>query len=286
MTDESIRSRASSVGAGNVATRVLADTFKKVAESGELPSLGDRDSLLVQPLADSASAYVADDMAELTSDIEPKYANEINNCAANITHKTSEEVVNALLDAVEAWLQTKTEERETPDLAFFLKQIDTKALLERLQQYAKQELLELAKTLAIAALEIEEVVEQAETLKSDVEKAGDFASEIVEGDEQIHVPPIGKITIRIVFKNNAALGAMAELDQATSAVNDAVMGAMSGLSNMFSSRAQQPERPVDNASDGDGSSKTTAIIVPPEIAPPESAPETTGPCCGFYNPSA
>ena len=104
MTDESIRSRASSVGAGNVATRVLADTFKKVAESGELPSLGDRDSLLVQPLADSASAYVADDMAELTSDIEPKYANEINNCAANITHKTSEEVVNALLDAADAQL--------------------------------------------------------------------------------------------------------------------------------------------------------------------------------------
>ena len=83
---------------------MLTDRIKKIVETEELPSMGDRDSLLVQPLADSASGYVADDMADLTSDIEPKYANEINNCAANITHKTSEEVVNALLDAVEAWL--------------------------------------------------------------------------------------------------------------------------------------------------------------------------------------
>ena len=61
---------------------MLTDTIKKIVETEELPSMGDRDSLLVQPLADSASAYVADDMAELTSDIEPKYATEINNCAA------------------------------------------------------------------------------------------------------------------------------------------------------------------------------------------------------------
>ena len=195
---------------------MLTDTIKKIVETEELPSMGDRDSLLVQPLADSASGYVADDMADLTSDIEPKYATEINNCAANITHKTSEEVVNALLDAVDAWLQTKVEGGETPDLTFFLKQIDTKALLKRLQQYAKEELVKLAKTLAITAMEATELVEQAETLKGDLEQARDLASEIVDGDEQVKIPAIGKITIRIVFKNSAVLDAASGLAQATS----------------------------------------------------------------------
>ena len=217
---------------------MLTDTIKKIVETEELPSMGDRDSLLVQPLADSASAYVADDMAELTSDIEPKYATEINNCAANITHKTSEEVVNALLDAVEAWLQTKTEERETPDLAFFLKQIDTKALLKRLQQYAKEELVKLAKTLAITAMEATELVEQAETLKGDLEQARDLASEIVDGDEQVKIPAIGKITIRIVFKNSAVLDAVSGLAQATSVTDfSGTASVTASASDMFASVA-------------------------------------------------
>ena len=219
---------------------MLTDTIKKIVETEELPSMGDRDSLLVQPLADSASAYVADDMAELTSDIEPKYATEINNCAANITHKTSEEVVNALLDAVDAWLQTKVEGGETPDLTFFLKQIDTKALLKRLQQYAKEELVKLAKTLAITAMEATELVEQAETLKGDLEQARDLASEIVDGDEQVKIPAIGKITIRIVFKNSAVLDAVSGLAQATSVTDfsgTADASVTASASDMFASVA-------------------------------------------------
>ena len=259
---------------------MLTDRIKKIVETEELPSTGDRDSLLVQPLADSASGYVADDMADLTSDIEPKYATEINNCAANITHKTSEEVVNALLEAVDAWLQTKVEGGETPELAFFLKQIDTKALLKRLQQYAKDELVKLAKTLAITAMEATELVEQAETLKSDLEQARDLVSEIVDGDEQVKIPAIGKITIRIVFKNSAVLDAASGLAQATSemfassgiaSVAASASGVFASVSGLFSAT------PTDEPTEGELEDKEA-----PEA--PESSViqfETTQANCGY-----
>ena len=70
-------------------------------------------------------------------------------------HKTSEEVVNALLEAVDAWLQTKS--RGTKRRFGILFHKSTRGLLKRLQQWPGRA-RQAGKDPAITAMEATELV--------------------------------------------------------------------------------------------------------------------------------